>query len=169
MPEQDNFEPLRRLLAVKRYELPPPAYFDRLSVGIIARIGAETTSHPQTLKERLFSEAPWIEQLWSSFQQRPIFAGACSFAVCGLIVAAIAISDTVGSPGLGTMAGPQIAEAAPWLNQNSASALTKAAFVGFANSNSLPTPGLPTGSLFEEVHSTHPFPAHAKAVNWTPQ
>lgn len=167
MPEQDNFDDLRRLLAVKRHEQPPPGYFDRLSVTIIARIRAGEVESKLTLKQRLFAEAPWLQQLWASFQHRPVFAGACSFAVCGLVAAAVMYSDVPASPNLGSLAGSPIAEAAPWLSQGGGAGTAKATLVGFTNSEALPTgAGLQGGSIFEEIRTSPQFPAHSQAVNW---
>ena len=38
--ERENFDALQRLLKVKRYEQPPPRYFNEFSGQVLARISA---------------------------------------------------------------------------------------------------------------------------------
>lgn len=167
MPEQDNFEDLRRLLAVKRHEQPPPGYFDRLSITIMTRIRDGAAESRLSFRQRLFAEAPWLQQLWATFEHRPIFAGACSFAACGLVAAAVMYSDVPTVPTIGMGDGSSIAEAAPWLSHGDRSPSAKTVFAGFTNSNVAPAAGgLRGDSLFDEVRTTPQFPAHSQAVNW---
>jgi hypothetical protein len=50
----DEFEAVKKLLALKRHEEPPPGYFDRLPDEIRARI-AHTQTHPEPFRRR------WLE------------------------------------------------------------------------------------------------------------
>jgi hypothetical protein len=90
--ESQDFESLRRLLALKRYEQPPPGYFNNFSSEVIARIKAGEGAHENVL-ERLFWEAPWLQRLWSALETKPIMAGAFGAAVCALLVAGVVYSE----------------------------------------------------------------------------
>ncbi len=57
---QPNFESLRRLLALKRHETPPPGYFNNFSRQVMARIRAGEAEAPASLSERLFAGMPWL-------------------------------------------------------------------------------------------------------------
>src|SRR2546423_12847642 len=90
-PEQDNFESLRRLLALKRHEVPPPGYFENFSGYVIARIRAGERA--PSFWESLSWEAPWLQRLWSAFETKPIFAGALGMAMCGVLVTGVVYSQ----------------------------------------------------------------------------
>jgi hypothetical protein len=78
MKTNDNdFEELRRLLALKRYEVPPPGYFQDFSVQVIACIEAPERA----------PILPWWERLGVIL--RP--AAVCGFGVvmCSLLVGAL--------------------------------------------------------------------------------
>ena len=97
-PEQDNFESLRRLLVLKRHEIPPPGYFEDFSGQVIARIRAgERTAG---FWENLSWEAPWLQRLWSAFETKPIFAGALGMAVCGILVSGVVYSQKADVSGV---------------------------------------------------------------------
>ena len=72
-PQADNFEHIRKLLALKKYEQPPPGYFDQLSARIISRIEAVDAGRT-TLWERL----------GFAFGSKPAFVCALGVVVCGL-------------------------------------------------------------------------------------
>jgi hypothetical protein len=105
-PEQDNFQALQRLLALKRHELPPPGYFDRFSNQVIARLRAGERSAPDSLWERLGLEAAGLQRFWHALETKPVFAGALGAGVCGLLLAGILYSQSVEpAPVAGFMPG----------------------------------------------------------------
>jgi hypothetical protein len=89
----ENFEPLRRLLKLKRYEQPPPGYFNNFSRQVIARIQLGERGEESAVIERLLWEAPWLQRLWAAFEAKPILAGAFGLAVCGLLITGVIYSD----------------------------------------------------------------------------
>jgi hypothetical protein len=91
--DSQDFESLRRLLALKRYEQPPPGYFNHFSTDVIARIKAGEGERGGAL-ERLFWEAPWLQRLWAALETKPIMAGAFGTAVCALLVAGVIYSES---------------------------------------------------------------------------
>jgi hypothetical protein len=75
--DPENFEELRKLMALKRHELPPPGYFNRLPGNIIARI------------ERGDGQFGFWERISASFTVRPAFAYAFALAACGALTASV--------------------------------------------------------------------------------
>jgi hypothetical protein len=113
-PEQEQFQQLRRLLALKRHEQPPPGYFDSFSREVIVRIRVAQSARSSSIFESLSWEAPWVQQLLGSLQHRPILAGGFGFAVCALLLGGLAFSgnsdlspDLSGSP-IATAVAPQL-------------------------------------------------------------
>src|SRR6185369_4369394 len=82
-PDSENFEQLRRLLALKRHEVPPPGYFNNFSSKIIARI--EAGEHAETA----VLDGSWLQRLWMLLEGKPAVFGAFGAAVCGLLVAGV--------------------------------------------------------------------------------
>lgn len=79
-PLESRDQRLTRLLAVKRYELPPPGFFDRLPARILVslRAGCEV------------AELPWWERAWTALVREPMVA--CSYAALGLGASAFGVS-----------------------------------------------------------------------------
>jgi len=65
-PSPDDFKSLRRLLALKRYEKPPPGFFEDFSARVMARIEAEEQMRARS----------WLDQLRDLFQAGRLLSGA---------------------------------------------------------------------------------------------
>lgn len=94
-----SFEPdvtrrLRRLIAFKRYERPPPGYFDHFSRKVIARIRAGEQA-PDSLWEHVCLQLPCLRRF---FTVSEVFAGALGVTVCCLLLRAFITADS--SPGV---------------------------------------------------------------------
>jgi hypothetical protein len=77
--ENQNFDTLRRALALKRHEAPPPRYFNELPGRVLSRLSEPQQTEP----------VPFFVQLKDFFTRRPILstgAGVCAgFAGLGLL------------------------------------------------------------------------------------
>jgi len=73
MSENENdFDALRRLLALKRHEVPPPGYFENFSGNVIARIRAGDTA----------AELPWLLKFIQWFERRPAMPVTFASSMC---------------------------------------------------------------------------------------
>jgi hypothetical protein len=82
-PDPGTFEELRRLLVLKRYEQPPPGYFDRFPSEVIARIReSESASNLAILQPPV----PWLQQLWNALEARVVLPTAFGAAVCSVLI-----------------------------------------------------------------------------------
>ena len=79
--EPDQFEALRRLLKLKRYEAPPPGYFDQLARSIRAHLQADRT----------LLTLPWWQVWLARLEFRPAFAAALAGAAGGLYLIGIGL------------------------------------------------------------------------------
>ena len=86
----NNFDQLRKLLALKRYELPPPRFFNEFSGRVMSRL-AEPQREPLT----------WWQRLGFEFDLKPALMCGVGVVVCGLlsfgVIGAMQISGTDGS------------------------------------------------------------------------
>jgi len=86
---ENNFESLRRLLALKRYETPPPGYFENFSGEVTARLRA---GEGRAVEEQAM-ELPWLFRLLSAFEAKPAFAGSFASALCLLLLFGIVYAE----------------------------------------------------------------------------
>jgi len=93
----ENFEQLRRLMALKRHEQPHPRYFNDFSSQVIARIKLGETGDDAPALKGMFWEAPWLQRLWAALETKPILAGAVGVAACALLVSGVVYSDRIDS------------------------------------------------------------------------
>jgi hypothetical protein len=91
-PDPRTFEALRRLLVLKRYEQPPPGYFDRFPSEIIARI----REYESDASIGIFEQGvPWLRRLRHALEARAVLPAAFGAAVCSVLVLGL-----VRSPGV---------------------------------------------------------------------
>lgn len=98
-PSPENPDKLRRLLALKRYEQPPPGYFDQLAGTIMRRLEAGEGVRAGAWEAAAW-EAPWLYRLWEALFGRPALTASLSVAACGLIVAGVLYAERVELPSL---------------------------------------------------------------------
>jgi hypothetical protein len=96
-PIPDDFEQLRRLLALKRHETPPPGYFHDFSRQVIVRIQAGEIGDPEEASGWSFRGGSFLQRIWATLDARPVLAGAFGVAVCGFFVVGALISDNTSS------------------------------------------------------------------------
>jgi hypothetical protein len=88
---EDNFDTLRRLLELKRHEVPPPGYFNRFSSQVLVRIRAGEAGEARAA-ERVLATS-WWSNFFQLFELKPAFAGAFASALCLLLVFGIVYAD----------------------------------------------------------------------------
>ncbi len=88
----DEFESLKKLLALKRHEEPPPGYFDRLPGEVRARI-----AHAQASPE------PWWRRWLATWDLSPALATSYAVVAVTLVVGGIWMTKQPVAEG-----GPQI-------------------------------------------------------------
>jgi hypothetical protein len=119
-PDSENFDSLRKLMALKRHEIPPPGYFDGFSRNVMARIKSGEYG------DEMGEEGSWLNRFLGMFNVKPVFAGAFGTVVCAFLVSGIISSEPtpvmagahgVANPSLGPVPLPTVA-AADSVNSN---------------------------------------------------
>ena len=80
----DNFDQLKELLGLKRFEQPPPGFFTHFSDKVMARIEAEG----------LRAGVSWWRKLFVNLEAQALLACAYGVMVGGLLVVGMIISRT---------------------------------------------------------------------------
>ncbi|HAV63517.1 MAG TPA: hypothetical protein DCY13_14260 [Verrucomicrobiales bacterium] len=152
-----EFESLRRLLVLKRHEVPPPGYFESFSAGVVGRIEAEDVRESGGL----------LRQVLALFRARP----AISWSFCVASVLVLFASSTLFDP---SPAGVQL----PALDGNFAasapeptSRLSAASLVFSTNYQTAALDADPATAtnlpLRDSLFST-PFYQRVEPINFTP-
>ena len=138
--DSENFDSLRQLLALKRHEVPPPGYFDRLPRDIMARIKAGETGNEHG------ADLSWLRRFLNVFDVKPIFAGAFGTAVCAFLISGVITSERTPAfaAGATTPTDPTLASLPP------GATATDASFAVSSNGVS--------GSLFDNLPSLRTTP-----------
>jgi hypothetical protein len=90
---ENDFEALRRLLALKRYEAPPPGYFDRFSGEVMARLRASQSKSQDGAADPLSDGVPWLVRIIRALESKPAFAATFASALCLLLLAGITFAE----------------------------------------------------------------------------
>ncbi len=118
---ENNFESLRRLLVLKRYETPPPGYFNYFSSQVLQRIRAGDVGTSANWVEDLFGQAPWLGKLVQVFDVKPMFASTFAGALCLLLFLGIIYAerpDLTSPPIMQATTGASLAATSPSLAQS---------------------------------------------------
>ncbi|MCW5552503.1 MAG: hypothetical protein KIS67_10155 [Verrucomicrobiae bacterium] len=107
--ERENFDALQRLLKVKRYEQPPPRYFNEFSGQVLARISAGE----QGGEVSGWEVGTWIERLLSGLGSRPVVPATLGGAVCAVFMAGLVFMDTSADQNMDALWSLGAAEANP--------------------------------------------------------
>ena len=151
-PDSENFDELRKLLALKRHEVPPPGYFHGFSREVIIRIKAGDGAQEAT---GFVFEGSWLRRFWGLFEARPVLAGGFGVAVCRFFAVGALISSESSEisgavPNQAMVAvTPSINTPLPQVSEQTPSPL------------GAPASTLPGGSLFDEIQKQTPT-----RVNW---
>ena len=160
-PETENFEQLRRLLKLKRYEQPPPRYFNDFPRQIIARIERGERGEGNATAGWMFWDAPWLHRIWAAIEAKPVLAGAFGLVICATLITGAIRSEGTDLQPVAVVPGTESPISSP---------VALANVMGEAHTLPIPT----TGSI--EDLSTNPIPAapldvpldlHAQPINFT--
>lgn len=87
-PDSQQHRDLLRLLALKRHEVPPPGFFDRLPNRILVNIRAGSE----------IGELPWWQRLWDSLVREPMVTSSYAALAMGGLLFGISVFQTAVSP-----------------------------------------------------------------------
>jgi hypothetical protein len=99
----DNFDELKRLLKLKRHEVPPPGYFNNFSGEVISRIRAGEADGSQGLAERLHIGVPWLVSLLRIFETKPGVIGGFATSLCLVLLIGVVLADRSDSVPTGAL------------------------------------------------------------------
>ncbi|MDB6059146.1 MAG: hypothetical protein JWO95_2990 [Verrucomicrobiales bacterium] len=100
-PGPEEFEKLRKVIALKRYEQPPPGYFNRLPNEIMARIAAGE------------GETKFWQRFIPNFTFRPAMAYGVGLAMCGAVALGVYYTSNLPVNNNGTVTASTMTTSQP--------------------------------------------------------
>lgn len=159
--DSQQFDALRKLLAVKQHEIPPPGYFDRLPRDIHARLAAQNQPAARTPEPQRPRSTNWLANLIRLAEARPSLAGAFSAGVCGLILTGIIYANQQEKPATSIL--PEIVQTPPLLPATDQTMSWANGTPMLASTNPLlarpPAAGLFDGTYLKSQPAAFPQPA----------
>ena len=90
---EHNFQDLKRLLKLKRHEVPPPGYFHNFSGNVIAQIKAGGSRESVGMMESLQERLPWLFNFVRLFETKPGVVGGLATSLCVLMVFGLVLTE----------------------------------------------------------------------------
>ncbi len=128
-----NFDDLKKLLKLKRYEVPPPGFFNHFSEEVVARIRAGESRNADSLLDQLNNQAPWLVSFLRLFEAKPGIVGGFATSLCLLLLFGVVLAER-------SETGPKNIFTAAADGQATVAAVETSATPQFA-ANTLPTEG----------------------------
>jgi len=125
MSENDNnFEALRQLLALKKHEMPPPGYFEDFSARVGRRIRTLDEYDSRSTNEQFQETSPWLYRFLELVQARPALVGMGTVGAFVLLAAGIVLVNRpeAAAPQLATSLAPMDSSSSLDMPQTIASA-----------------------------------------------
>jgi hypothetical protein len=144
---------VRRLLAIKRHEQPPPGYFHKFSGDVVARIRAGDRADDRNVLGGLLGESAWLQRVWNFLEDKPLVAGLFGAAACAMVLSVFVMSE---KPGTTASAEPQPEQGVTIANISPSSEVIPVVFGEQPASSTDPMTGLDD--------FTHP---KARPASWT--
>ncbi len=95
----EEFEQLRKLLKLKRYEQPPPRFFNEFSGQVIDGIERAAS---RGSADRFLDNAPWLVRFFRTLERNALVEGSFVTGVCALLIGGIVYSEYVVDQPSGT-------------------------------------------------------------------
>jgi hypothetical protein len=158
--EPQEFEQLRALLRLKRYEQPPPRFFNEFSSRVMAGIEADAARSPA---ERFLAGASGLARFFRALERNALVAGSFVTGVCALLIGGIVYSEymdqTADASSPAQPMPERTAQAPAYLSAMGVSRLEPVPV--FSTSNSFLNA---SDSLFQRASSS---PLQFQKLNWT--
>jgi hypothetical protein len=142
----DNFDDLKRLLKLKRHEIPPPGFHNRFSDDVMARIRSGESGGGSHILERVYADSPFLAGWLRLFEAKPGIIGAAATGLCLLLLVGVIFVDR--SENSSANGGTIISQAMPGASDAGASpALASAVTLAPADNSGITVSTNPVSSL----------------------